>query len=273
MAASPKPKPMDTIEVPLNEFCVIKPTPAKGYGVFATRNIPQGTRVLSESRILNFPGTAMEPWGLTKDARDALVKSIGHQLSSLAKEQQREFFALANAHKEKLGAFLGIAVTNAIIMDYETKEHGVFLQAARFNHACRPNAMRTFHPILDQVVIHVAKDVSEGEEITVSYIEPAHVFSLRVQLLKAKFGFTCVCELCVLPVREREISDLRISTIILLFNSIRNETVIMNEPLASLHNTHTAMLLQKEEGILEILASTFYYDAATILSQWERKRW
>ncbi|EAS33648.3 uncharacterized protein CIMG_04672 [Coccidioides immitis RS] len=255
---------VEPAEIPLNEFCIIKQTQGKGYGVFATRNIPQGTRILADPPMLKLPGAVMEHAKLTKADIEALAATISTKLKALSKEQQREFFSLANTQRAQFGVFLGIAATNAMLIDFETTEYGIFPKVSRFNHGCRPNSMRSYHPVLDQAVVHVVKDVSEGEEITVSYVEPGLAFYLRQEQLKEKFGFICGCNLCLMPENERRLSDMRLTTIMLLFNSIRDDSVILDQPLASLHNTHTAMLLQKEEGILEVLAATFYYDAVMI---------
>ncbi|WEW58841.1 hypothetical protein PRK78_004309 [Emydomyces testavorans] len=255
---------LNQVEIPINNFCVIRPAPAKGHGIFAHCDIHPGTCIISDPPMLKLPGAVMEPWELEAREIRALSLHISEELKNVTKRQQAQFFSLSNTYKTGLGVFLGIAATNAMIIDFSTKECGIFPNAARINHACRPNAMAIYHPDFNEVVVHVVKEVSKGEEITISYIELTQVFSVRQEELRSKFGFSCICNLCMLSVNERAVSDIRRSAMRTLLNHIREEPVIMNEPLACLHNAHTAMLLQKEEGLLEVLAWMFYYDPLLI---------
>ncbi|KAI0365729.1 SET domain-containing protein [Pilatotrama ljubarskyi] len=93
--------------------------------------------------------------------------------------------------------------------------HGVFPLASRlFNHSCVPNAVckyviRRSEPVLMQVV--ALRDIEEGEEITIPYLDPALPYQTRQEALRVNYGFECNCRLCafmkaihpVLPPPER----------------------------------------------------------------------
>ncbi|KAI0354898.1 SET domain-containing protein [Trametes cingulata] len=78
--------------------------------------------------------------------------------------------------------------------------HGVFPLASRlFNHSCSPNAVskyviRPSEPVLMQVV--ALRDISEGEEITIPYLDPALPCQTRQEALRVNYGFECRCRLC-----------------------------------------------------------------------------
>ena len=43
------------------------------------------------------------------------------------------------------------------------------------------------------------KDIEEGEEVTISYLDGAESYTARQLSLKNSFGFDYACELCSLP--------------------------------------------------------------------------
>jgi hypothetical protein len=83
----------------------------------------------------------------------------------------------------------------------EEEYHGfaaLFPAISRINHDCRPNADYRFdHAALAQYV-HAARDIAQGEEITVSYIDPLMAREARLGRLRANWGFECSCALCAL---------------------------------------------------------------------------
>ncbi|KAI8994142.1 SET domain-containing protein [Trametes punicea] len=78
--------------------------------------------------------------------------------------------------------------------------HGVFPLASRlFNHSCVPNAVckyiiRPEKSVMMQVV--ALREIAEGEEIIVPYLDPALPYQTRQDALLANYGFGCRCRLC-----------------------------------------------------------------------------
>ncbi|CAE6420179.1 unnamed protein product [Rhizoctonia solani] len=95
--------------------------------------------------------------------------------------------------------------------------HGVFATASRsFNHSCRPNAVAMFEESANgvQMVIKLIEDVVTGEEvrnpfvggvalpepgqqICISYTDPASPDSKRRDALQHAYGFVCQCPRCI----------------------------------------------------------------------------
>ncbi|CUA76953.1 Histone-lysine N-methyltransferase ASHR1 [Rhizoctonia solani] len=78
--------------------------------------------------------------------------------------------------------------------------HGVFATASRsFNHSCRPNAVAMFEETSSGVrmLIKLVEDVATGEEISISYTDPASPDSKRRDALQHAYGFFCQCPRCI----------------------------------------------------------------------------
>jgi SET domain len=83
---------------------------------------------------------------------------------------------------------------------------GIFHTSHYMNHSCDPNARQSFRlgnnnaGQLPQLCIHARRDISAGEEITISYInhdhqEPSSRTRRRQELLRS-YHFHCTCPIC-----------------------------------------------------------------------------
>jgi hypothetical protein len=75
---------------------------------------------------------------------------------------------------------------------------GVFPLAARFNHSCIPNCTQSFISC-DQTVrlfVYANRDILEGDELTIAYIDVGTSTSRRRQQLLSSYGFYCHCSRC-----------------------------------------------------------------------------
>ncbi|TBU44468.1 SET domain-containing protein [Dichomitus squalens] len=78
--------------------------------------------------------------------------------------------------------------------------HGVFPLASRLlNHSCVPNAACKYmlapsEPVRMEVV--ALRDINEGDEVTIPYLDPALPFQTRQDALHVNYGFECGCRLC-----------------------------------------------------------------------------
>lgn len=108
------------------------------------------------------------------------------------KERQR----ICEQHEARTGttaSLISIFQTNCMECG---KGAAVFPHAARFNHACNPNACFTWNGAIGKETIHVMNDIATGEEITLSYCDMTHDKTLRAWELK-HYGFVCDCRSCV----------------------------------------------------------------------------
>ena len=69
----------------------------------------------------------------------------------------------------------------------------LYINASKMNHSCIPNAERIENE--DELEIRATSNISEGQEITTTYIDPMKNFNERREICH-KYGFVCSCDLC-----------------------------------------------------------------------------
>ncbi|XP_022996186.1 uncharacterized protein LOC111491461 [Cucurbita maxima] len=70
---------------------------------------------------------------------------------------------------------------------------GLWVLASFINHSCSPNARRLH--IGDHIMVHAARDIKTGEEITFSYFDPLSPWKDRKRMSET-WGFNCKCKRC-----------------------------------------------------------------------------
>eukprot|EP00873_Tetraselmis_striata_P003751 jgi/Tetstr1/424015/TSEL_014626.t1 len=68
--------------------------------------------------------------------------------------------------------------------------------ASLFNHSCEPNVDVNFPQQDAEIVLTAARDIAEGEQLFVSYIDSTQAYEQRQKYLKWAYGFRCQCALC-----------------------------------------------------------------------------
>ena len=232
------------------------PIPGKGEGLIATSKIHKGTRILSEAPIFKVPRDEPD--------RQVVDGHIVRALKSLDRDHQRAFFALHNAYGRDHSPFLGIARTNVLPLGSEAREGGLFLGASRINHSCRHNAQNTWNANIGRLTIHALSDIEEGQEITISYLSRRMEHAERQRFLKEKFYFDCRCDLCMLPLAQREESDLRLRKIQSIDDALGDLDETTSDYDAGLHLVRTMLRLLEEEGVWDAGVPRAYYDAFQI---------
>ena len=92
-----------------------------------------------------------------------------------------------------------IIKSNAILtirndnIDYKDVCYGIWYMTSFINHSCLPNAY--YYGIGPYIIIKTIKDINQGEEISISYVEPKP-FDERTYSLN-KWNFNCICDLCI----------------------------------------------------------------------------
>ncbi|KAF9265101.1 hypothetical protein L218DRAFT_861597 [Marasmius fiardii PR-910] len=86
---------------------------------------------------------------------------------------------------------------------------GVFPRMARLNHACASayNLAYAWREEEGELRIYALKDIKEGEELSISYIDSRRPRKERIERLEKAYGFTCTCPICSLPSEESKKSD------------------------------------------------------------------
>lgn len=73
----------------------------------------------------------------------------------------------------------------------------VYKLPSLFNHSCDPSVHVTWEHGDATLVARAARDVSPGEELTITYIDADASTSTRRETLEQSYGFHCVCHRCL----------------------------------------------------------------------------
>ncbi|KAF2835421.1 SET domain-containing protein [Patellaria atrata CBS 101060] len=199
--------------IPENAPYTIRTSPGRGLGIFTTRPIPAGTRLIAEPPLLSVPhgryrvADLEARYAALTPSQQALYASLGSSHTQRAKhwgvgvykhiprwdlERVREIQAIRCAGVKSVGS---IFVTNCMGMGADGEGAGVFPTAARCNHSCVPNACFAWNERLGAETVHAVRDLEMGEEVLVSYCYVLHARDLRRWELRG-YGFECECEVC-----------------------------------------------------------------------------
>ncbi|TGO19064.1 hypothetical protein BTUL_0006g00990 [Botrytis tulipae] len=212
-------------------YC-IQEVSGKGKGLIATRTIPMGTCILAEEPIVRIP----------EDASDTAVlrASIRKQVEALTAIKCQAFLSMHNiCANDATSPHLGIIRTNALPFgDSNTKRH----------------------------TIYAKRDIESGEEITIFYLGVLNKRETRQQRLRSKFGFTCSCHLCSLPLDQSKAIDRKLEEILKLDNLISQDGMIgiLSIPLLKLGYVDQQVRLYNELGPNDTGLPKAFYDAAQI---------
>lgn len=186
---------------------------AKGLGVFATKLIPRGTRIMAEKPILTvkserdlFAATR----NITPSDREVLqTLSVNENTapgSTLQEWIRMTWHMIQGSRVTKCGmpGFSDLREYQALLavfrnnnFDIGNKTQAVFKEISRLNHSCVPNTQGNFNSNLGAFTIHSLKPIEADEEITLSYVETyATVRQSRQNALYAHYGFECACPAC-----------------------------------------------------------------------------
>lgn len=209
--------------------CIVGPvyelllTNGKGFVLFATENIPRGTRLLEESPLLLTPPSSTKQGPSVVDANDLMKK-----LDSLTPEQHVIYFDLCHdpkaarranlrarvemirskrdvikrplSHSRKVGATVklyAIYQTNAVRLgDDQDSGTGIFPTTSRINHSCKPNLQIHYAPATQKLIGHAVRQINNGEELTINYHSDSCSTQVQRNAILAPRGFKCQCEVC-----------------------------------------------------------------------------
>lgn len=156
----------------------VRESEGKGFGVFALKDIPVGTLILSERPLvkLNDDGSRIDPL-------DTLVNALDPAL----KRAYRALHGFRPLHRNTETLNRRIMYSNGFAIEKTTT--AVFKVASRFNHSCVPNAEFAWDCDKGRMEYFTAFKLLEGEEITIDY---GH----KKGFLKKYYGFECDCGAC-----------------------------------------------------------------------------
>ncbi|PSS07150.1 hypothetical protein M430DRAFT_110591 [Amorphotheca resinae ATCC 22711] len=193
----------------------IKVIPGRGRGLFATRTLYRGDRIVAATPVGVYLSDALVP-----DFKLGYIY-LHTAFIHLPKPTQQLFLsAMAGSEGDPIMERVN---TNAFSGDFEGEPHFLmYPETARMNHDCRPNAMYYYDP---KTLIHstiAARTIEPGEEITIPYDNILRQRSERQKSLSNYWGFQCTCSLCSSSATETARSDTRIAEIIELQTELAN---------------------------------------------------
>lgn len=101
--------------------------------------------------------------------------------------------AVARVHALEYREFLdGVGAWNL-----NNVNEAVFMMQSHLNHSCEPNVHAKFHTKrVDGLTISAVAPIKAGEELKVTYVDPALPLDERQEQLRKNWGFICACPRC-----------------------------------------------------------------------------
>lgn len=160
----------------------IKEVPSKGLGAVATRDIGEGELVVEERPPITFV-----------DRPDWEAK-IQEQFEMLPAKTQEALLELHDIDEKK--SLTGVFNTNSIGCYSESLDGSLCVVVSRFNHSCLPNCEQFWDDDMFRQKLFACRDISKGEELCFSYVEPFLSLAERQQIFRQRYAFHCRCPAC-----------------------------------------------------------------------------
>jgi hypothetical protein len=189
-----------------------------------------------------------------------MMESIHASFDTLSPSQKEDFLELHEVRfpsEEDRSSLMTIFRSNA----YNTgsSKVGIFPKIARINHSCRPNSGNYWSVKNEQRVIFAARDIEEGEEITVSYIPLLKSIQERHSRLR-QYGFTCDCAAC-----QSSESSMRRERIEGMMDSLEQKIYAPSKKAATndklVEKAQKVVKMLEDEEAWDYLAKAYHYAA------------
>lgn len=89
-------------------------------------------------------------------------------------------------------------------------DSSIYLVQSHLNHNCEPNVnVETLPRKSEGLKVFAHRDIKAGEELTTSYVNPAHSVNQRQRDLRVNWGFVCNCKKCKsdLNLQQQQVSE------------------------------------------------------------------
>ena len=130
------------------------------------------------------------------------VTEMQKKVSAMNEEDRSTFYFLPNVYSEQeYPKEVGIFITCSFD-DYDcddvagTARSMIYSAISSLKHSCAPNVLQTFYPDDMSMSLYPLRDISEGEELTISYIGVCQVRTKRREELMKRYRFQCCCLAC-----------------------------------------------------------------------------
>ncbi|KAI5475898.1 hypothetical protein MNV49_000731 [Pseudohyphozyma bogoriensis] len=191
-----------TTTIPNPPIWEVKEVKGKGLGVVATRDIPEGTVLWTESPIFVLDPDPQR--GPKESEAEAVYR---HAVKFLSPEIQATLLDLSNAFPAS--SLVGLLRTNAYpCITFGGESYlGVFEILSRVNHSCEPNVLVEWDESGVYANVRARTAIKQGDEVVTSWIMTMQKRDQRREELLIKYKFHCECPWCSLPDDESAKKD------------------------------------------------------------------
>lgn len=166
-----------SVSLAANAFDIVA-VPGKGLGALASRDIVCGELVIAEKPIL------------TRSTQPSWLESMQDQFDALCAEEQDVVMSLCDSSAvDKTKTLGGIYDTNSIGCASSSYEGVLCKTVSRFNHSCLPNCEQFWDESTGSEKLFASKNISKGEELCISYVEPFLTAAQRRQVFQERYAF------------------------------------------------------------------------------------
>ncbi|KAK4225253.1 hypothetical protein QBC38DRAFT_531136, partial [Podospora fimiseda] len=234
----------------------VKGVEGKGLGTVARTNIIEGINVVYDFPMIMVDETVFEGRGLRQEQVERLMaKAVG----GLRGDLNERFGELSGAGEKKdegweMKVFGKNAFKVKVKLGEEEKVFPNMMIVSRVNHDCAPNMGYYFdQKTLTQRLV-AARDIRQGEELTIGYVDLTKPCATRQQLLKKLWGFNCTCRRCTLPPPEMQESNSRSDQIHDLLKQLDDHSSLEASP----EKAELLVTLYEKEGLQARLYEAYY---------------
>ena len=233
-------EPTQTYQPPSGPYN-IKKADGKGQGVYASQDIPRGTRILVDKPF----------FAVTKPYNLSTIIDKFEQMSFTRRKTYMQFSCPDRPDDRQMSDVTRIFEANCFNIDYSA---AIFQTATRFNHSCLPNTYYSWSETRQELVFQAMIDVKKDEELTIAYGRPFLSHRERRNELR-NYNFRCKCPACQLDTPFGQASESRRVVMKALDEQIIMCQNALNEGLltSDLENLLSIILklveLVKEEGL------------------------
>ncbi|KAF2967213.1 hypothetical protein GQX73_g6378 [Xylaria multiplex] len=222
--------------------------PGKGKGLVANRTIRKGEAIMAARPALLVHRDAFSELPL-----EDIFHLMDVAVNNLPKPRKESYLAQAGTmggHK-----ITDILFTNSFqvaVGGHDGFHYGNFPEVSLLNHDCRPNLAFFIDRNLTHYT-HAVRDIEPGEELTISYIDPLQVRSVRQERTRNTLGFSCACSHCTLSENDADASDARLLTM----SRIESELADFSSQASSPALIEEYLSLYRREGLEHNLAGAY----------------
>lgn len=230
---------------------VVKTSPGKGQGIFASRNVSRGERILMDKPFFI----------VTKPYTPKTVLSDFERMPLERRTQYMQLYCPDRPDDIHMTDVMRIFEANCFNIGDKA---AMFLTATRFNHSCLPNAYYSWSGGREELRLHSMLDIPEGEEMTICYGNPFCTFRQRQYELRI-YNFDCNCPACQVGTVFGQASESRrcametLNKQIIMFQTDSDEALLrqgLQDPLTAILQLIETI---KEEGLHGELMTPYRY--------------